>query len=311
MTMAILVITHIQPELLRRLAAYFSGIDARIYVHVDKKVDITSFASETRDMLNVRFVAARVDVTWGCCSTLEAIMRTIELSLKDSDCSSFMHLSGSCFPVQPPRNFIKFAAGRLDCEYISIGGSLESAGADPKLGFIEDYNFRDTALFRFAAKRQSFTGRKLKGGLNRLANYLNKFAPKRSFPAGLKPHYGSSSWLLSRDCISYLHNVWSERQDVRAFFRYCLMPEEIYFHSVLMSSAFATRISDTSLDRMTQRKAYGVTYIDWSEGGDHPKTLDISDLEEIARSNALIGRKFLLPTSDELLDKMLEQHALR
>lgn len=77
-----------------------------------------------------------------------------------------------------------------------------------------------------------------------------------------------------------------------------LCADEIYKQTILCKYAADTIFYDE----------YGNTtdlrYVDWSEGEDHPKTLDDTDYEKIMSSGKLFARKFDEEKSRKIIDRI-------
>jgi hypothetical protein len=90
----------------------------------------------------------------------------------------------------------------------------------------------------------------------------------------------------------------SSNHEYTSFFRHTLCPDEIFFHSVVKQSPFASRITHDFETASNQTdyflsNEHGCHYIDWNApSGTLPKVLDLQDLDEVLRCQCLFARKF-------------------
>ena len=119
-----------------------------------------------------------------------------------------------------------------------------------------------------------------------------------AFPAGLQPHGGGAYWCLSRECVEYVARFVAERPDVVSFFRRVDIPDEIFFHTILMSSPLSDSIVNDNL-----------RYIDWTRGR-RPAILETRDFEALRDSPKLFARKFDVLQDENVLD-VIDRELLR
>ena len=124
----------------------------------------------------------------------------------------------------------------------------------------------------------------------RLHGHHARLPFRRAFPEGLRPFGGGAYWSLSRECIEYVSGFVAERPDVVAFFRRVDIPDEIFFHTILMNSPLRDTIVDDNL-----------RYIDW-ERGRRPAVLEARDIDALRASPKLYARKFDVHQDESVLD---------
>jgi len=103
----------------------------------------------------------------------------------------------------------------------------------------------------------------------------------------------------------------SAHAEYEAFFRQALCPDEIFFHSIVKDSPFASRIThdfETAADaeEFSLSNEHGCHYIDWNAKGEDrlPKVLDLADLDRLQTSEALFARKFQQERSAALVSRL-------
>jgi hypothetical protein len=73
----------------------------------------------------------------------------------------------------------------------------------------------------------------------------------------------------------------------------------MFFQTILMNSPFCERV--TTLDAP---HCYGLHFIDWRRGIDHPETLGIKDVPRLASTPAYFARKFDSAVDATVLDRI-------
>jgi hypothetical protein len=116
---------------------------------------------------------------------------------------------------------------------------------------------------------------------------------RRRFPSGMKPFGGSPYWCFSRECIEYIHEFVRRSPSFVRFFRYVNVPDELFFHTILLNSPLAENIVNDDL-----------RYVEWRDvevaGG--PAVLGRSDFGKLMRSGDLFARKFDASVDAAVLD---------
>jgi hypothetical protein len=90
-------------------------------------------------------------------------------------------------------------------------------------------------------------------------------------------------WNLSREAASYVLHFIRDHPDYRAYHAYTLSADEIFLHSILVGTDFASHqevVNDS------------LRYEVWEAGASHPRTLTAADLPEMIESGHLFARKF-------------------
>ncbi|MDQ3997000.1 MAG: beta-1,6-N-acetylglucosaminyltransferase [Gemmatimonadota bacterium] len=112
----------------------------------------------------------------------------------------------------------------------------------------------------------------------------------RRFPQRLVPYGGSSYWWLSREAVEYVRRFVFEHPDYYRFFKHVDVPDEIFFHTILMNSPLRDSVVNDEL-----------RYVDWTRDP-MPAIFGAGDLELLRRSPKLLARKFDSTHDEEILD---------
>jgi hypothetical protein len=126
-------------------------------------------------------------------------------------------------------------------------------------------------------------------------------------------YQGSQWWALTRDCVKYINSYLENNHGYVRFHKHTLVPDEIFFHSIVKNSPLASNIIHDFekvfcySDYLTSNE-HGCTYIDWNAPDvSLPKVLTIEDYDNLINSTCLFARKFDEKQSLDLM-KMLEKH---
>lgn len=269
-----LIRAHTAPEQLARLVQRLDERDVRFYVHVNRLTDDETFEAMQQGLAgrdNVVWLP-RVACYWGGFSLLEATLVGIEVILASGDLPDYaILLSGQDYPLRSAAEIEAFLEARRGRNFL-------------------DY-------FHLPAEKWAGEG----GGLNRVRYpYFERIRYKtrllrlpipRRFPAGLEPYGGMALWALTGETLADVMRFVAERPDVLRFFRRTKMPDELFFQTIMLSTALADSVENEFLH-----------YMDWSDGSAHPAILRAADLPKLTASGMLFARKFDASVDSEILD---------
>lgn len=275
MKIAHLILAHTSPEQLARLIRALEYKDHWIFVHLDKKAELSEFLPLTAS-LHVVFISERVHVEWGAYSVVEATICGFRAIVNSGEHFDYVNLmSGEDYPLKPPpkvHQFFEDNAGKNFMSFESI--FFEWTEAIPRLRKYHLTNYQ-------------FPGRYLSQKL------LNFMLPQRKMPQGLEL-MGRSQWMsLTLEVVRYILQFMDSRPEVVRFFTFTWAPDEIIFQTILFNSPFRFSLVNDNL-----------RYIDWSERLPSPKVLVSGDFKALRASDKLYARKFDLAKSSEILDRI-------
>ena len=117
-TIAYLVLCHDEPELLRRVATVLNYNEDKVFVHVDKKVDVKPFKKAVAGLQNVIVLDKRYEVFWGGFSSIIATMELIRAALSSGiNFDRIILLQGKDYPLHSPEYIHRFFQLRRDEEF--------------------------------------------------------------------------------------------------------------------------------------------------------------------------------------------------
>lgn len=289
MKLALLIVAHDQPAHFGKLVRKFNGEWVKIYVHIDRRVDVNVFEKAVGNQKNIVFLKGglRKKVKWGGFSQVEATLNLLYVS-RSSGCAftRFCLISGSDYPIKDT-DYIR-RAFESQSEYIRIDRKIENTA---ECRFFYQYVGRYHCLD------------------NPIISRLLKHIPiSRKIPDELTLYHGSNWWALTDSCVDYIFTYLEENEKYKKFHRHTLCVDEIFFSSIVKNSPYAHKIiqdfsSNGDLKNTREANCYASHYIDWSDqNSSSPKTLNEDDASVILQSDALFARKFRCGLSDALLD---------
>lgn len=276
MRLAYIISAYKRLEQVARLVRRLHTSGASFFVHVDRKTDDVEYRAlgeSLDDLPSVHFLE-RHRCHWGGFGHVHATLKGIdELRRQGVPFDYVILLTGQDYPIKPNARVERFFESARPKSFMGVS-ALPSRSWSPRGGLdrVEYWHLR-------------FRG------------YHARSPLKRRLPGGLHPHGGGAYWCLSRECIEYVASFVAERPDVVSFFRHVDIPDEIFFHTVLMSSKLRDTIVNDNL-----------RYIDWTRGR-RPAILETRDFEALRASPKLFARKFDVEHDENVLD-LIDRHLL-
>lgn len=277
MKIGYVVLAYKSPAQVLRLLTRIASDDSFSAVHVDRSTDETLFREMSRaerELANVHFLRRR-RTHWGGFGLVDATLRGIEHILTRASVDYLILLSGQDYPLHSTAAIERF---------------LSEAGG---------HSFLHNSPI-------PYSGWGPQGGLNRLERW-HYVGPRRyhfdvpwdrKVPGGLQPYGGEAYWCLTRSMAKYVVTFARENRRFVRFFRHVLIPDEMFFHTIVMNSPFRNQVVNDTLH-----------YVDW-EVEPAPAILTTHDFERMVGSGKLFARKFDLARDGDVLD-MLDDHIER
>lgn len=299
---AYMVLVYDDPILFARLAKAIESSHASLFVHVDRKSDLSAFKSLVPPSNNILYLEGRDRrrVYWGGYSQVTATLNLMRRAMAvKPDFDRFVLLTNADYPIKPIQQIER--ALRSDTEFIRIDRHLQLHREGSHTKFLRFHLF-DNKLLNPKGFGSTGLGRRINRWIARIPRSFND---KAIF------FHGSQWWALTRDCVD--HVLLELNQHSRKYRPFChmLVPGEILFHSIVKQSPFASKvIHDFTTERApAPGNEHGAHYTDWT--GPHtssPRWLDESDEAKLVGSSALFGRKFSSAISSRLLDRLDQLH---
>ncbi|WP_343307688.1 beta-1,6-N-acetylglucosaminyltransferase [Chitinophaga niabensis] len=278
MRTAFIILAHKQPAQLHRLLTRLQHPHIDCFVHIDAKCNIADYAAAL-SLPQVYTVTPRVNVTWAGWGIVQATLNGMEATRQSGNTYTYITmLSGQDYVIKTTEHIYHTLTQPNSKQYI---GLITEEELKPMMSKVNNYHLVEC----------NFPGK------YKFADLLTKILPARKPPFGLKIYSGSAWWTLTQDCVNYLLDYIRERPKLVRYFKLTWGSDEFIFQTILMGSPYKEAVT-----------GYDLHYIDWgndrAKGQNHPKTLDMEDVEPMLKSDRLVARKFEMDKNPALLDKI-------
>lgn|GEM_PF-6540180 len=265
---AIIILSHCEYWILKKLITYFNDNDFDLYLNIDPKLTI-----EPTDTVlcqsNIRKIT-RCGLHWGGYSLLNMEMQFLrEIAFENR--VNFVHLiSGQDYPIKPLQkfkeyflnnpnvNFISFMPGRFDLAYKIMAYYLP-------------YDYLNTNRKR----AQAIADKCIK-----FQNKLHIYRTMHKIPSDIV--VGSQWFSITINATKFILSYTKRSPYFFKRLKFTFAPEEIYINNILLHFYHKEEIRNNNL-----------RFIRWySENGSNPSLLGNEHLRLIYATNALFARKF-------------------
>jgi hypothetical protein len=268
MKVAYLILAHANPAMLAALVAALNKPKETVFVHIDKKAAILPFEQLLSGQCT--FIEQRENISWGGFSMIQATLNLMKAALSTDNFDYYCLLSGCDYPIKPVRAFESYLAAHPGNEYICYRDMAELP---------PNFKKRYTGLFLFKNKKVNFG----------ITKTLRLFYKRK--PYGNKPiFFGSQWWTLTGECVKYIMDFIAKHPDILSCFKYTLLADEMFFHTIIARSPFANNVQNDNLQHIVFEKGW------------HPRVWRMADKETLLQSPAYFARKFDLATDSGIVD---------
>jgi hypothetical protein len=299
-TIGFVILSHSNPEqilqLTRRIESMFPGAKISC-AHDFGQAPLDPGCHPTV----VSFVRPHVSTQWAHISVVHAAMRALRELYEKEDPNWFVLLSGSDYPVVSADSILsELKTGRYDAyldfrEVIprfSLPGeaTLHGFGGPEWVRLAYDRYVMKVVNYPSVSKRLRPKWRKV------FLRHPWLVRPFHPFSSKLRCFGGDHWFTANRRVARALLDEYENGERLIRHFSERIVPEEAFYQTVICNQPDLRVYPDNK------------RYADWSQGGSHPKFLDIGDLPAIAASGAHFARKFR-PGSPvlTLLDRVIDQ----
>lgn len=284
MKIAYLILAHSDIEYLSILIDKLKYNNSDIYVHIDKKSQYREFKNKDAVIISNR------NIYWGGFSIVEA---TIDLIYKARESNKgydyYILLSGDSHPLKNQRMISEFFKKNYGKEYI---GCTRMPQADKPIERVTKYYLEG-----------AYRSKSVKSILKKGFNFISANSPfNKTIPDEYKNYEfyaGSQWWALTDKSIDYIINFIEKNPKFINMYRTSLVPDEMFFQTILMNSRFKNSIE------------MHLMYYDWEIGpGPFPSIINkkhISGIKTARDENSkLFARKFN-SINKELLNEIYQE----
>ena len=277
---AYLIIAHNNFQQLQTLLSLLDDPRNDIYLHIDKKAK--SFNPATICVqYSTLVLTSRISVNWGGHSQIACEMNLLKAATPKH--YQYYHLiSGVDLPLKTQDEIHAFFETGYPNNYIEFDEIANQTGSF--MSRISQYY-----IFQDIIGRNSGLFIAMLGRLEKYSLLLqNKFGLYRK--QYIKPYKGAN-WFSITDALAQY--ILGYEALIKKQFYHSLCADEIFLHSVAMTSPYCNSIVNNSLRA-----------IDWKRG--NPYTYRMEDVEELLHSPNLFARKFDSNIGDSAIDKIVE-----
>jgi len=258
MKYAICILAHKAPEHLERVVKKIKAENTQIYIHLDKKCDISDF----NHIQNVTFICKREKVYWGGRSMVRAMLNLIEYVVSKTDCDYILFISGEDYPVVLPKDYNKYIDSKKNyLEYKKLPKDDWYMSGMNRIMYYYLFRCPKSLLSQICIKVQKLAG-------------IKRNIDKLPFDV-----YGGSQWInINRTAAEYIMNNW---KSYFSFFRFCMIPDEMFFQTIILNSELKNSVDNTNhrYIRYDKKNSSNAAYI------------NIYDIEHIKMCKPLFCRK--------------------
>ncbi|QZA78754.1 beta-1,6-N-acetylglucosaminyltransferase [Deefgea tanakiae] len=280
---AYFILAHAQAEQLARLVTQLNTANTHFYIHIDANTPTETYTSMKAAVKNIHCNATfigRQPCRWGGFSLVDASLRLIKAAIQDGFDWGVL-LSGQDYPIHSNEYITEFLNSSQEAGFIELKPAAE---------FDVAYRYR---AWHFEALNGKASGK----ALQKIQRWANACGIQRQLPSPLQAiHAGSQWWILSeRACKTMLS--WLEiNPNVTAFFKRTLVPDEMFFQTVLMHTGLANKLNPKSM-----------RHLEWNKGAWSPKTFQADEIKTLNNRPELFARKFSADVATEHALDLLHQ----
>jgi hypothetical protein len=248
------LLAHGNPRLVERLIRILVAEGHYVALHYDRKspdADFRRLRQSFADSAAVCF-ARRVEVAWAEWSIVEATLSCLDaIEAQGWEPDYVYHISGMDYPIRSSAELVAFLERNRGKEFI------ESVPSDT-VPWVRTGPQRERYQYRFY-----FNWRDQRRRCEFFFAMQKKLGLKRKFVRGIVPYIGSQWWVLTWNTLRRVMALARE-QDIVRFFRTVLVPDELFFQSMVRHLVPADRIVSRTLT-LYQFSDYGYPVVYYAD----------------------------------------------
>jgi len=278
----IIILAHTALNRVEQSAKFWSRAGCPVVIHVDRIAPDAEFAAlETAlsDDPNVLF-CPRYRCAWGGWKLVQATLDACDLLRRACpDLDHFFLSSGSCLPLRPAADLIRYLEAHPETDFIESATILE---VDWTVGGLDQERFSYYFPFSWKTERRLF---------DFSVRLQRRIKVRRKLPDDVVPHIGSQWWCLSAKTLSAILDD-PKRKTYERYFKKVWIPDESYFQSLARKHSKTIESRSLTLSKFDYQ---GKPYVFYD---DH--------LQLLRRSDCFVARK-IWSGADGLYTHYLEE----
>lgn len=284
MKIAYLILAHQQLNLLNHIIRTLKHPDVYFFIHIDLKVKVTfdDISKKFESDSNIFFLTDRVEVKLGGLSTVLATLFLLRSAVKSLKFDYVNLISGQDLPIKTHDEIITFLTANSGKQFLSLQKINKNKLKDKENHRLCYYWLIDEM------------------GMENSANFV--FAQKRHMQSRKLPEFniyeGSMWFTITYECAEYIvETLENDNAHILDYLKYCLNPEELIIQTIIMNSKFALMVKNDDL-----------RYILKNQNSQSVRSLELSDLTDLQKSESLYARKFDELKNIQLLKEITNLH---
>ena len=309
-----LILTHKNPQQLKRLVSRLITDNITFYIHVDAKCDINDFFQILPPNQNIYYVddAHRVNGRWGDISLVKAAFQCMKLVINQKRNGMCVLMSGQDYPLRTPEYIKAYFEQMKGYNFMSVypipdpKKKSEGGGYERFISYTFDCHNPNNPRMKAKIKPYSLCPKTIVGFL-RLMRYRPKLLPfackcyfkKRKYPQELSMTFNEFWCALDTNQINKIITTIETNPSIMKYYQMTHIPDETLFSAILCKNpAFKEKLKPMC------------HYIDWETNcSGSPKIFHSEDLGKLKSvlkdNNILYARKF--DEDDAVLDQIDNQ----
>lgn len=223
MKIAFALIAHQNPKAIERMIRLIVAGGHVVAVHYDARAAEAGYQALVKAFAgnNSVRIAREFHVSWGQWSIVAATLRCLDEIAGAGWKPDYVHLmSGADYPIRPVEEFAAFLERNTGKQFLECVPSNERRWVR---GGMQQERYQYRFHFNWRDQRTLF---------NLSLDLQKLFGLKRKFVRGIEPHMGSQWWTLTWDTIEKIM-VLAREPDILEFFRTTLIPDELFFQTMV------------------------------------------------------------------------------
>ncbi|NTW32736.1 MAG: beta-1,6-N-acetylglucosaminyltransferase [Bacteroidetes bacterium] len=324
MKLAYVILAHKNAPQVKRLYDRLNNKDSIFVFHICTTSE-SSFYKELKQLLGKQdnvFFCKREDGTLFSFTLIKGILNALNLLIKNNIEFDYVNLiSGQDYPIKTNEYISDFFNKNKGKEFIEFWPMYPIKnpetypnhrwGADRQLYRIDRFNvkflgkkhsipevesrrlidhnlYNTLKIFLFESPKYI---REKRWSEEAILLFFSRILPhRRKIPENLEIYGGHGWWSITKECAEYVVNFSKKNKKFNKFFKFTLIPDEMYFQTLIVNSPFKKQIENNFIRK-----------IEWQNGA-HPIFYKKEHFPILKNTPSLFARKFDTTVDSEILD---------
>jgi hypothetical protein len=286
------LLVHKNPKQVKRLISNIYSPSDFFHVNIfGKNSTEETWNNELSNFSGSNFlITHKYGKSWGTFQLVEIMLDSMK-KFKSFDYDYFINLSGQCYPlksVDSIKSYLKNKSYAYMEQFKIPTDAPKGWGRRGGLDRLEYSYYKNPFLILFEGVVNKIS-RSSKYDARRLIKIprINK-----QLPYNLEPYGGSMWFCFAKKHVDFILEYLKDKSVLLDFFKHTRIPDELFFHTVIMNSPLKDTVVNDNL-----------RYIDWAKKGvSLPASLTIEDKDNLLVSSKLFARKFDTELDEQILD---------